>query len=154
MKSKILFTSALLLNYACCLGNTVECTDKQECFPKESATWYLFENEKIDKKLATELKSVENGFAKQIKSPELGKLLQVQFKKSLELSHLECGMIYYLSKSGAHWPGVHVAECKIAYKKNHLVSLREAQSCIRNGIDENVCIPLLFKVNAWGGLEN
>jgi hypothetical protein len=128
--------------------------DKQECFPKESSTWYLLENEKIYKKLATELKSAENKFANQINSLELRKLLRAQFRKALELSDLGCDMIYYLSMAGGHWPGVHVAECKISYTKKHLTALRAAQNCMDIDKDEKVCIPLLFKATPNDSLEN
>ncbi len=154
MKFNILFTTALFWSSSICLAGANHCTNKQECFPKEGATWYLFESDRIDKKISVELKNAQNIFVKQIKLPDLRNLLQSQFKKALEVSDLECEMIYYLSRAGSHWPGVHVSECKISYKKNHLTALMAAQACIGNGTDEDECIPLLFKVTPKDGLNN
>lgn len=146
MNCKILLIFVLLLNVYSGSANAVECTDKQECFPETSSTWHLFEKEKTIKKLSIRVRSGEELFLKKIDSHSLRKSLRSQFKKSAELSLLECEIVGGTSKAGAHWPGVWSGECQISYMERHLGDLKDAGECLKKAdSDAGQCVSSFFQ---------
>ena len=83
---------------------------------------------------------------KKIDSLSLRNLLRSQFKKSAELSILECEIVGDTSKAGAHWPIVWNGECQISYMERHLGDLKDADECLKKtDSDAGQCVYSFFQ---------
>jgi hypothetical protein len=136
----------ILLIYAFCF-NAFACTDKQECFPETSSTWWLFEHDKKIKLLSKKVEQLKLDVLKlhELKYYRSDIVKYLKYYQSTAL--IECNLLYKSSDAGGHWAAVDEMECSIRYYQDISYRLSELSLCINKSdpLYSKSCVYNFFK---------
>lgn len=119
----------------------VQCTDKAECWPKDSAMHTMLvlgeEGESLERALAAKhdelvrvvATSSTDGLAV---DSRLLAALKAQQDAWLRYRTDECELIGSLTGAGGTWPSTWALDCEVKHTRSRLLQVRSAISCIEN----------------------
>lgn len=139
----------------------VQCTDKAECWPEDSAMRTMFllseKQEITERALAAKhgelLKLVATSSMDGVTADiRLLAALKTQQLAWLKYRAEECELIGSLTGAGGSWPSVWAAECEVKHTQSRLLQIRSAISCIekiagdKRVFEQNECLQQLALV--------